>query len=99
MKQIWAPWRMEYIGKEKSGECIFCALPKANEDKKNFILHRGDTCFIIMNLYPYNAGHLMVSPNRHLSCITQMNEKENTELNHLTQKCVEILRTVKSPEG
>ncbi len=99
MKQVWAPWRMEYIRQDKSGECIFCVLPKANADKKNFILHKGNTCFVIMNVYPYNTGHLMVSPYRHLSCITKMDEKENTELNHLTQKCVEILRTVKSPEG
>ena len=99
MKQVWAPWRMEYIKQAKSGECIFCVLPKADEDKKNFILHKGDTCFVIMNVYPYNTGHLMVSPYRHLSCITKMDEKENTELNRLTQKCVEILRTVKSPEG
>ncbi len=99
MKQVWAPWRMEYIEQDKSGECIFCVLPKANEDKKNFILHKGDTCFVIMNVYPYNTGHLMVSPYRHLACITQMDEKENTELNRLTHKCVEILRTVKSPEG
>lgn len=90
---------MEYIRQDKSGECIFCVLPKANADKKNFILHKGNTCFVIMNVYPYNTGHLMVSPYRHLSCITKMDEKENTELNHLTQKCVEILRTVKSPEG
>ena len=99
MKQVWAPWRMEYIKQDKSGECIFCVLPKADKDKKNFILHKGDTCFVIMNVYPYNTGHLMVSPYRHLSCITKMDEKENTELNRLTQKCVEILRTVKSPEG
>ncbi|MCH8311866.1 MAG: HIT domain-containing protein [Nitrospinae bacterium] len=99
MKQVWAPWRMEYIEQAKSGECIFCVLPKADKDKKNFILHKGDTCFVIMNVYPYNTGHLMVSPYRHLSCITKMDEKENTELNRLTQKCVEILRTVKSPEG
>ena len=99
MKQVWAPWRMEYIKQDKSGECIFCVLPKANEDEKNFILHKGDTCFVIMNVYPYNTGHLMVSPYRHLSCITKMDEKENTELNRLTHSCVEILRTVKSPEG
>ena len=99
MKQVWAPWRMEYIEQDKSGECIFCVLPKANEDKKNFILHKGDTCFVIMNVYPYNTGHLMVSPYRHLSCITKMDEKENTELNRLIHSCVEILRTVKSPEG
>ena len=99
MKQIWAPWRMEYIEQDKSGECIFCTLPQAEEDEKNFILYKGRHSFIIMNIYPYNTGHVMVSPNRHLSCITQLEEDESTEINRLTQKCVEILRTVKSPEG
>ena len=62
MEQIWAPWRMEYINAEKSGECIFCTLPQASEDSKNFILYRGPRCFVIMNIFPYNTGHLMVSP-------------------------------------
>ena len=99
MKQIWAPWRMEYIEGDKSGECIFCTLPRAEEDEKNFILYKGPHCFIIMNIFPYNTGHVMVSPYRHLSCITKLEENEFTEINRLTQKCVEILRSVKSPEG
>ena len=99
MKQIWAPWRMEYIQQDKSGECIFCTLPRAEEDEKNFILYKGPHCFVIMNIFPYNTGHVMVSPYRHLSCITQLEENEFTEINRLTRKCVEILRSVKSPEG
>jgi len=99
MEQIWAPWRMEYIEQEKSGDCIFCTLPKAGEDSKNFILHKGPLCFVIMNIFPYNTGHLMISPYRHLSCITKLSDEEYLELNRLTQKCVEILRGVKSPEG
>ena len=77
MKQVWAPWRMEYIEQDKSGECIFCVLPKANEDKKNFILHKGDTCFVIMNVYPYNTGHLMVSPYRHRAVSTEITTSPN----------------------
>jgi ATP adenylyltransferase len=99
MKQIWAPWRMEYIQEVKSGDCIFCTLPSADDDNKNFILYRGKFCFIIMNIFPYNTGHVMISPYRHLSCITRLEENEFTEINRLTRKSVEILRTVKSPEG
>ncbi len=99
MKQIWAPWRMEYIEEEKSGECIFCTLPKAGADEKNFILYKGPLSFIIMNVFPYNTGHLMISPYRHLSCITKLSEEESLEIDQLTRKCVEILRTAKSPEG
>ena len=71
MKQIWAPWRMEYLKAVKTAdECIFCTLPQAGEDEKNLILYRGSLCFVIINRYPYNTGHLMVSPYRHISCIT-----------------------------
>jgi len=52
MKKIWAPWRMEYITQDKSDECIFCSLPKTEDDKKNFILFRGEYCFVIMNIFP-----------------------------------------------
>jgi len=77
MKKIWAPWRMEYITQDKSGECIFCSLPKSEDDKKKFILFRGKHCFVIMNIFPYNTGHLMVSPYRHLACITKLNSEES----------------------
>ena len=101
MKQIWAPWRMEYIQEnvDKEKVCIFCALPGENQDEKNFILHRGSHCFIIMNIFPYNTGHIMVSPYRHVSCITLFTKDEMMELNHLTLKGVQIMRDVLSPEG
>ena len=99
MKQIWAPWRMEYINKDKSGECIFCSLPKAGDDKKNFILFKGSYCFIIMNIYPYNTGHLMVVPCRHCACITDLDTDESMELNELTKRSIQILRDVNTPDG
>ena len=99
MKQIWAPWRMEYINKDKSGECIFCSLPKAGNDKKSFILFKGSYCFIIMNIYPYNTGHLMVVPFRHCACITDLDTDESMELNELTKRSIQILRKVNTPDG
>ena len=99
MKQIWAPWRMEYINKDKSDECIFCSLPKAGDDKKNFILFTGSYCFIIMNIYPYNTGHLMVVPCRHCACITDLDTDESMELNELTKRSIQILRNVNTPDG
>ena len=99
MEQIWAPWRMEYITKDKSGECIFCSLPKSGDDKSNFILFKGKYCFIIMNIYPYNSGHLMVSPYRHFACITALDKDESMEIIDLTKKCVQILRNVTNPDG
>ena len=90
---------MEYITKNKPGECIFCCLPKTEDDKKNFILFRGKYSFVIMNIFPYSNGHLMVSPYRHLSCITKLNSKESLEVNELTKNCIQILREANSPEG
>jgi len=66
--KIFAPWRSEYIlsGDKKDDGCIFCDYPKQDKDKENLIIFRGKLCFVIMNRYPYNAGHLMVIPYRHL---------------------------------
>ena len=99
MKKLWAPWRIEYITKDKSRECIFCSLPKLDDDKKNFILFRGKHCFVIMNIYPYNSGHLMVSPYRHLACITKLDAKESLEMTEITKNSIQILREVNAPEG
>ena len=99
MKQLWAPWRMEYINSEKSDECIFCSLSKENNDAKNYILYRGQSVFIIMNIFPYNSAHLMVSPFQHIGCLTKLNAAENKEINQLTHRCIEILRAAINPEG
>ena len=99
MKKLWAPWRIEYITKDKSRECIFCALPKLDDDKKNFILFRGKHCFVIMNIYPYNSGHLMVSPYRHLACITKLDTEESLEMTEITKNSIQILREINVPEG
>ena len=63
--RIWAPWRLEYVkdaAKDNEDECIFCAKPAADDDEANLIVHRGQRCFVILNLFPYTNGHLMVAP-------------------------------------
>lgn len=68
MDKIFAPWRMQYIlsnsdnGDPQEKGCIFCNFPKLDEDEKRLIIERGKSCFVIMNAYPYNPGHLMVVP-------------------------------------
>ena len=99
MERIWAPWRMEYITQNKSAGCILCTLPKSNDDEKNFILFQGKRCFVIMNIYPYNNGHLMVSPYRHLACLTALDKEESLEVIELTKRCIEILRNLNTPDG
>ncbi|MEK9629874.1 MAG: HIT domain-containing protein [Nitrospinota bacterium] len=99
MKQLWAPWRMEYIKSEKSDECIFCVLPTDNNDEENLILFKGDHSFVIMNRFPYNSAHLMVSPYRHIGCITEQNDSEKKEITQLTHECIRILNEVINPDG
>ena len=72
MKQLWSPWRMEYILSEKGGGCIFCDKCGEKRDPENLILLRGEHCFVMMNRYPYNNGHLMVAPHAHLSTPTKL---------------------------
>ena len=71
MDIIWAPWRMEYILGNKETYCIFCKFQETpSEDKKNLIIYRGEKCFVLLNRYPYNNGHLMVIPYRHTPDLT-----------------------------
>ena len=98
MKTLWAPWRIEYITGGKKEGCIFCDKPKEGNDKKNLILYKGETSFIIMNRYPYSNGHLMAVPYRHINNMSELDHKERLELMTLTTKCIEILK-VMNPDG
>jgi ATP adenylyltransferase len=102
MKNLWAPWRMEYILKEKRGEsepCIFCHRIQQTSDKKNLILHRAASSFIIMNRYPYNNGHLMVVPYQHTGEMKKLQQTEISELFSLINLSMEALNTVMIPHG
>ncbi len=98
MKTIWAPWRIEYLTKEKEEGCIFCEKPEEKRDRENLILYRGETGFIIMNRYPYSNGHLMSVPYSHVKELTQLSDTERLEFMDLTIRCVEILKVFK-PDG
>ncbi len=102
MDILWAPWRMEYILRAKEGEdepCIFCSRIKQKFDKKNLILHRSQKAFIMMNRFPYNNGHLMVVPNRHIGDLLVLNSKEKSELFSLLQLSIKALNLVMDPHG
>ncbi len=99
MQIIWAPWRMEYIQGKHLSECLFCQKFSEKDDNTNYILYRGNLGFIILNTYPYNNGHLMVAPIRHIADITLLNEKELCKLMNLVQKGVEGLKEVYNPAG
>ncbi len=79
--------------------CIFCSKPKSNEDRKNLVVYRGGSAFVIMNLYPYNTGHLMISPYRHIERPYELKEDESIELMSLLNKSLLALEKVLKPEG
>ncbi len=101
MKRLWAPWRMVYlknIDKKKKG-CVFCEEPKEDRDKENLILFRGKKCYVIMNLYPYNNGHLMVVPYKHTSDSSELEDSLALEMWKLLNKCKKVLKTAFNPDG
>jgi len=99
MEQIWAPWRIEYILKVKPEGCILCDKPKENNDVLNYILYRGDKNFVIMNSYPYNPGHLMVAPYRHVANLEELTDEELHEHFEIVSRSIKILREVFNPGG
>ena len=99
MKKIWAPWRVEYIRSEKAKACIFCQKPAENKDSLNYILFRGKTSFVMLNNYPYNPGHLMVAPFRHLATLDDLTDEEIFEHFDLVRKSARAIKEAYKPEG
>ena len=99
MEQIWAPWRIEYIQMEKPKGCIFCNKPKQNNDEPNYILYRGENNFVILNAYPYNPGHLMIAPYRHIASLEELTDEELKEHFEIARWSTKILREVFNPGG
>ena len=99
MERIWAPWRIQYIRQEKTEGCILCEKPRQNEDTPNYILYRGDKNYIILNIYPYNPGHLMVTPYRHVASLEELTEEERNEHFEIVSRCIRSLRQVFNPDG
>jgi len=97
---IFAPWRMAYIAVSKNQDgCIFCDFPKEQNDEERFILFRGESCFVIFNIFPYNPGHLMVAPYRHTSEYEGLCDVELLEMHRLAGKCVSVLKKAMNPQG
>ena len=91
-KHLWAPWKMEYIKNKDASQKIFSSKPNETEDKENLILYRGQSCYIIMNYYPYNNGHLMIVPYEESDSVENLADKTLTEIMRLTKKTMKILR-------
>jgi ATP adenylyltransferase len=102
---LWSPWRYSYIKADKtfdetSSGCVFCdILSNSASDEEKFILHRAEFNFVILNIYPYISGHLMVIPYNHLANIDQADKKITDELMDLTKRCQTALNKVYEPDG
>jgi len=101
MKRLFAPWRIRYILAPKYEGCIFCSYPKQSRerDKENLLLYRGDKAFIIMNRYPYNPGHTLICPYRHISELSELEMDEKVELVELIDLIIAATREEMSPHG
>jgi len=100
LKVIWAPWRIKYILQEKPKGCIFCEYrdhPEKDED--NLVVYRGKKVLAVLNLYPYNPGHLMIAPYRHIGDITELDDDELLELNKTLQLVIKAISNAMKPDG
>ena len=90
MDNLWAPWRIKYIQAKKNNGCIFCQKPRQKKDRINFIVKRGKFVFSILNIFPYNNGHILIAPYRHIDSLEKLNSDELIEMfeliNHTTKR-------------
>ena len=99
MDSLWAPWRIQYILREKEPGCFLCRKPQEDADQRNHILLRDRACFALLNAYPYNPGHLMVVPYQHTGALDDLAEPTLAELMLLTRRCQQILTRALKPDG
>lgn len=98
-KQLWAPWRLEYIQQaDEQPGCVFCTAA-AGDDEDTLVVHRGDGAFALLNKFPYASGHLMVAPSRHVGEYAQLTAGEAAEIHRLTVAALGALREAFAPHG
>ncbi|HOM27765.1 MAG TPA: HIT domain-containing protein [bacterium] len=94
---IWAPWRMGYILGIKKDKCFLCE--SINSKKNEYVIYKRQYSFIIMNIFPYNNGHIMIAPVRHLKNLEDLKEEELNEIGQLIKISVKVLKKVLKPDG
>ena len=100
MDHLWTPWRYRYIAQtEPSTGCIFCIKAADNRDAENYILHRGSLNFILLNLFPYTNGHLMIAPYAHVATMEETRQETMAEMMRLARRAEANLRAVYRPDG
>ena len=97
--KLWAPWRAEFILKEKEKGCVFCKRLRDKDSVKNLIVYRGEKAFVILNKFPYNTGHVMIVPVRHVGHLEKLKDDEAAEFMQLLQKTVAVIKKVLKPKS
>lgn len=98
MDRLYTPWRYPFLTAEKLPGCVFCAK-LTMDDREALIVYRGEHCYICLNAYPYNNGHVMIVPNEHLDCLTKLPAAAANEMIALAQRCESVLRATYNPDG
>lgn len=98
MERLWSPWRLAYVSGGEPAGCVFCDA-QTHEQAEPLVLLGGATCFVILNLYPYNNGHLMIVPRRHVASLAEATPEEQAELIGLTRAAEMALTEVYHPQG
>jgi len=100
MDQLWSPWRYQYVQKARAaGGCIFCLKNEQQKDDENFVVYRGKDNFVILNLYPYTTGHMMIVPYEHVDTLEAASRRTLEEMILLTQQAQRHLREIYKPSG
>ena len=101
LKYLWAPWRMGYISmaKNKFGPCLFCDKSNIGKDEENLVVHRGENSYILLNLYPYNNGHLMIAPYDHERNFENLQSDTQVEMMNLMNRAMGVLRKNLNADG
>jgi ATP adenylyltransferase len=101
LERLWTPWRMQYVSGsgEPSSGCLFCELPREDRDTENLLLQRGRYAFSLLNLYPYNSGHLMIAPYQHTGDLASLAPEVAADVFGLIQRSVAALSDEYQPDG
>jgi len=100
VNKIWAPWRMKYILSDKKEDgCVFCNAYMTKNDEEKLVVYRSEYSFVIMNLYPYNAGHLLVVPNKHIDSPDLLDQNSKLDMFNLVTRSMQVLEEALHPDG
>ena len=100
MDRLWTPWRYAYVSKAQPFDgCVFCEKAKPGADEENLVVFRAERSYVLLNLYPYNNGHIMVAPYEHVATLEGADEETALEMMRLTRRAESVLRRVYRPKG